>query len=196
MNSKAQKSTLKKFLKLHLPEKIWVLSHPFVAGKANIISENAYKIAEEKLSDPDLDGDGSGGQVDAFRHALWMAMLTQEIGAWRARRLGIAHEKSNETDFKNKTLEEGFLPNFVSCQMDLQNNELGIDIAKKNKTCTQTELIEIVKKKVIEGQAVKIKKNKNREFLDSQGKIIPKQNYLGKWYSPKTLVRSDFQSDN
>jgi len=42
-----------------------------------------------------LDGDASGGQVDAFRHAYWMARLHQEIGKRAAFSLGKSHEKEN-----------------------------------------------------------------------------------------------------
>ncbi len=191
MISISQNSAVNKFAKLHFAEKIWVMTHPFVAKKASVISLRAYKLAENMISDTDLDSDASGGQVDAFRHTLWMAMLTIEIGAWKSRRLGIAHEKGNKVDFRKKTLEEGNLPCYISCKMDLTNNELGIKIGKEYKNLSEYKLTRIVKQQILEGKAVKIKKNPEGKFLDSSGKIISDSDYIGRWYSPKTLIPSN-----
>ena len=91
-------SNWKQFKKLSSPKKIWVLFHPFKANKALMVSKEAYRIADSIKKSPLLDGDASGGQVDAFRHAFWMASLTAEIGWRKARKLGVAHEKGNYKD--------------------------------------------------------------------------------------------------
>lgn len=190
--SMAQESNFKKFCNLHFAEKVWVLTHPFVAKKALAITNKAQSVANKMIHDKDFDGDYNGGQVDAFRHSFWMASLSQKIGYRKAVRLGKAHEKGNKKDFDNKVLEEGSLPCFVSCEMDLRNNEVGARIGKKHKNATQEELITIVKEKVLEGRMFIVKKNNKGEFLTSQDKIIDKKDYIGKWFTPKTLVSSNY----
>lgn len=189
-------STIKSFFNLHFPEKIWVLTHPFIAVKTMKITNLSSEISTEAITDTDLDGDYSGGQVDAFRHTLWMAMLSQKINPKKAYKLGVAHEKGNEIDYKKKTLEEGFLPDFVSCEMDLKNNNIGIEIGKNNKNASLEDLKLIVKQAVLSGECYKIKKDKNRNFLDKKGNIIPEEDWKGKWNNPKVLVKSDYCSDN
>jgi hypothetical protein len=120
-----------------------------------------------------------------------MAYLTQHIGARKALKLGIAHEKGNEIDFRNRNLEENYLPCFISCKMDYFNNEIGVEIGKNNPNLAKNELIVLVKKTILSGKAVIVKKNRNADFLDSEGRIIPKKEYFGLWHTSKTLVQSN-----
>jgi hypothetical protein len=195
INSQAmsQESKIKQFMDLHFPVKLWVITHPFVVTKSLQISNIARDAAKEREYDPDLDGDYAGGQVDAFRHGFWMAVLTKEIGAKKARKLGRAYEKSNYIDFKKKILEDKYLPDFISSKMDLQNNEVGIKIGMFNKFRTYSELNEIVKKSVLSGDFYVVKKDKEGRFLSSLDKIIPESEYFAKWYTPKTLVNSNYE---
>ena len=78
----AQKTPSKMFCKLSGPEKAWVIFHPFIAKKTWKITEQARMETKSLLLDPRLDGDEDGGQLDAFRHAFWMASLSQKI-CWR-----------------------------------------------------------------------------------------------------------------
>ena len=73
-------TNFKSFFDLSRPKKTWVLFHPFKAIKSLEISKEAKRIADSIKKTNLLDGDASGGQVDAFRHAYWMARLRQEIG--------------------------------------------------------------------------------------------------------------------
>jgi hypothetical protein len=192
--SGAQSGIFKKFISLRSPEKIWILKHPFIARKAYKITQEVQRISNEMIKDTTLDGDYSGGQVDAFRHALWMSSLTIKIGSKKAHSLGVAHEKSNRIDYEKRKLEELHVPDSISSAMDLKNNDIGIKIGMENTSCTQPELIEIVKKAVIMGKLVVIKKDKNRNFLDWEGNKIDDTKWQGKWYNPKILVPSDQSS--
>lgn len=183
---------LKEFFSLHFPEQIWIITHIFIAKKVRVLSMQARKIADEHKTDPELDGDYSGGMVDAFRHTLWMAMITQSFAEKVARSLGKVHEKGNKIDFKKKILEEKYLPDAVSCEMDLRNNEIGIMIGKTHKNASLEELIKIVKKAVLDGWTWKIKKDKNKNFLDVYNQKIPENQWKGKWFTPKTLIPTDF----
>jgi hypothetical protein len=189
----SEESVFQKFRKVRLPIKIWILTHPFVARKAWQLTEESLKIAESEISDSDLDGDFSGGQVDAFRHVFWMAYLTQNIGSRKALKLGTAHEKSNEIDFRKRAMEENYLPTFVACKMDYLNNETGAKIGLENPNLKKEDLIVLVKKTVFGGKTVMIKKNKIGQFLDSEGKIIPEKEYIGLWHTSKTIIESNFK---
>lgn len=187
-----EKSMLKQFLNLHIPEQWWVICHPFIAVKTWKITKNVEQIAKEMEKSSELDSDGNGGQVDAFRHCLWMASLCQKIRWKKAYRLGVAHEKGNRIDYKRGNNEDGSLPDAISSEMDLRNNEVGIKIGKKYKKASREELIEIVKQAVLNGELWIIKKTEKGEFLDWDGNIIPKEEYIGKWNNRKCIVPSNF----
>ena len=188
----AQKSIVKQFLDIHYPEQIWVLFHPFVAKEALAIAHNARAVSTEMRNDPDLDGDYSGGQVDAFRHAYWMATLGAAIGERKARWLGKAHEKGNKIDFAKSKLEEGALPDFKMSEMDLANNEVGLRLARQHKNYNDEQFKVLVKERVIAGEMFIVKKNAKGQFLNSKGKIISEDEYYRLWHTPKKLVPSNF----
>ena len=175
-------------MKLSCPEKWWVVGHPFVAKKALKISEYARAITEEVKENGLLKGEGNGDQLDAFRHTFWMANLTLEIGGRRAKKLGKAHEKGNYQDFKKHQLEDGILPDKVSSEMDLYNNDVGIAIGKQS---SSFELKNIVIELVLQGNCKIIKTDKKGNFLDAEGNIIPTENLKGKWENEKCLVSSN-----
>ncbi len=189
----AQESYLKQFMKLNFSMKWWALTHPFIVKKAFKISNLARDEANKIKNDSILDGDYSGGQVDAFRHGYWMAILTTKIGGRRAFKLGKAYEKSNKTDFRKKKLEDNYLPDYVSCKMDLLNNEIGIRMGKHNIHSSKEKMKSIIIEAVLEGKMHILKKNKKGEFLSKSGKIIPDEEHVGKWHSPKTLVPSNYK---
>ncbi|MEA3451230.1 MAG: hypothetical protein U9Q83_04935 [Bacteroidota bacterium] len=177
---------------MHFSEFWWLVTHPFIAKKTLDISKHARNIADEYIADTELDGDNNGGMVDAFRHCLWMAMLVQEIKPKAAKKLGNAHEKGNYKDFKKKILEEDSLPDYKSCEMDLKNNSVGLELGKEFLGSDLETLIQLVKKKVTSGVCWKIRKNSMGRFLDENANIIPPKDWIGKWITPKILVPSDF----
>lgn len=178
---------------VHSSEIWWVLTHPLIAKDAYEITKKASKIAADHINDPDLDGDYNGGQVDAFRHTLWMAMLVQKIKPKAAYKLGIAHENGNYKDYKKHKLEENSLPDYVAGQMDLNNNNVGIDIGQIYKGTLQDTLELVVKRAIKDGKCWIIKKNKSGDFLDENNMVIPENQWKGKWKTPKILVRSDYR---
>ena len=90
----------KSFRTLSGPEKYWIITHPFIAKKVWKITSHTLAITKEVINDSLLDGDEAGGQVDAFRHAFWIASLSQKICWRKALSLGKAHEKGNYRSFK------------------------------------------------------------------------------------------------
>lgn len=184
-------STNKGFFDLSGPKRLWVLFHPFKAKKSLNISIETNKVADSIKLTSVLDGDASGGQVDAFRHAYWMARLRQEIGKSAARSLGKAHEKENYQTFKKRQLEDGIVPDEISSIMDLHNNEEGLKLVKNRSKISQKNLIDKIINAIKEGKMKIIKKDKKGNFLTCEGEIISKQSLKGKWINNKCLIDSN-----
>lgn len=178
----------KQFWELSRPEKFWAVSHPFALKKVAASTSEA-RYWTKILSDSVLKYEGNGDQLDAFRHAYWMALLSSRIGARRACSLGYAHERGNYIQFKKGKLEDGVLPDSMSCQMDLLNNEKGICIALKLKSHSAIEIRDSVLQHIFSGDLYMLKKNLNGDFLDCSGNIIPKSN-VKTWNISKCMIRT------
>ena len=132
---------------------------------------------------------GNGDQLDAFRHTYWMARLAQEIHWRKAKRLGKAHEKGNYRQFKKGKLEDDVLPDKISSEMDLFNNQVGLNLGKSNKEQElKNEVIRLVK----DGKCKILKTDVAGNFLDENNKIIPIEELKGKWKNRKVLVDSNY----
>lgn len=180
-----------KFKKLSKPHKNWVVWHPFKAEKALKISEEARRVSDSIGKTDLLDKDASGGQVDAFRHAYWMARLNQYIGKRASLSLGKAHEKDNYLTYKKKKLEDGIIPDKASMEMDLYNNSVGVTLTTKNSATSKNGLIYKIVNAIRSGRMKIIKKDKNGQFLTCKGEIINKDSLKGKWKNNKCLVASN-----
>ena len=181
----------KGFFDLSGPKKIWVLFHPFKAKKSLKISQEAKIVSDSIAKTNLLDSDASGGQVDAFRHAYWMARLRQELGESAARSLGKAHENENYQTFKKNKLEDGIVPDEISSIMDLHNNEEGLKLILKRSELSQQSLIYAIVNAIKDGKMKIIKKNKEGNFLTCEGEIIPLKSLKGKWQNKKCLIASN-----
>ncbi|WP_420552075.1 DUF6973 domain-containing protein [Tenacibaculum aiptasiae] len=184
-------SNWKKFKKLSHQKKMWVVFHPFKAKKALDVSREANRIADSIKKSPLLDGDPSGGQVDAFRHAFWMASLRQKIGLNAARSLGKAHERENYKTYKKRKLEDGVVPDKISTTMDLFNNEFGLSLTYKGSKTPKNGLIYRIINAIHAGKLKIIKKDKNGRFLTCKNKLISQESLNGKWENNKCLVNSN-----
>lgn len=174
-------------------EKRWVMWHPFIAKNVFKLSEEAIIVTKSLLTDSTLDGDMSGGQLDAFRHAYWMALITQKYGVKIAMSLGKAHENGNYQYYKRNKKEDGVLPDFESSQMDFLNNDIGIEIGKnihfENKTMLKVLVINYIK----EGKLYVMLKNKSNLYLDCDRNLIVNDKKL--WYTGKCIVPSNYKKE-
>jgi hypothetical protein len=186
---------LKSFFDLSCPKKVWVLLHPFKAVKSLEISKEANRVADSIKKTNLLDGDASGGQVDAFRHAYWMARLQQKIGKRAARALGKAHEKTNYQQYKNRLLEDGEAPDKVSSDMDLYNNEIGLSLTQKGISHPKDGLIYTIVNAILAGKLKVIKKDTNRNYLSCDDKLITQKELKGKWKNNKCLMNSNYSKN-
>lgn len=184
----ARENKLKAFCHLSRPEKCWVVLHPFVASKAWKATQLTRQLSIEISKDTILDGDLNGGQVDAFRHTYWLALLSQKMRWKKAWRLSEAHEKGNYLAFRKGKMEDGILPDSASSAMDRFNNQLGIDIGRANKFAEKDSLTRLVVQAILNGHAKVLAKNSHGDYLDCKGNIISVNSK--KWNIPKCLIPS------
>jgi len=184
-------SAAQSFFELSSPEKWWVFFHPFKAKRALIISHKALKVTDSISKTNQLINDLNGGQLDAFKHSYWMVGLAVKIGMKPALKLGKAHEKGNYKAFKNGKLEDGFMPDKISSDMDLYNNITGAQIANNYGHLTKEDLIELIIEKIKKGKMKVIKKDNRGNFLNCEGDIIPDKILLGIWENDKCLIFSN-----
>lgn len=169
--------------------KKWALLHPFKAKKAFIISNEAIKVSDSIATTNLLDKDKAGGQIDAFRHAYWMAILQIEIGKNAAFSLGKSYERANYKSFKKGVLENGIYSDFTSKKMDLFNNKMGLTFSIKSDTRSKNGLIYKIVNAIKRGDLKVIKKDCLGNYLTCGGTIILKEN-LKKWKNNKCLITS------
>ena len=176
------------------PEKCWAVCHPFIVKKTIRLSKESLTVTDSIKNSGALDGDISGGRVDAFKHSYWMALLVQNI-RWRAAwKLGKAHEKGNYLSYK-KALKTGKSNSHdkVSSDMDMWNNRVGISIGRNNRYTDIKLLQQIIIDSIQTGKMKIIKKNPTAKFLDCEDNIIPNDSLQGKWVNKKCLVPSDYR---
>jgi hypothetical protein len=178
--------------KISCPEKWWAVGHFMIVGKAFRITQECQHITDSLSATERLGKDLQGGQLDAFKHAYWMASLTQKIKWRKAYRLGKAHEKGNYINFR-KGAKQGIksLPDHRSSEMDLWNNNAGIIIGKENRQLNRDQLQELIIDAILRGEMRVLNKDKEGNFLDCENQPIPRERLIGKWENPKCLVPSN-----
>ena len=174
------------------PEKWWAICHPFIVKKAAKLTLETARTLDSLKNAGTLGDDLAGGQLDAFKHSYWMALLSQNIKWRKARKLGKAHEKANYLSFK-KALKKGRnnCHDKVASDMDLWNNEKGIEIGRANKEAGRIKLQQIVIDSINSGAMRIILKNREGKFVDCQNNEIPVDSLAGRWENKKCLVPSD-----
>ena len=173
------------------PEKRWVIRHPFVSIKAKNITDTATHEARRLSSMGLLDTYENGGKQDAFRHAYWMALLSSVIGPKKALLLGRAHEKGNKKEYDNLKLEEGEIPDFISMEMDLWNNDIGVDIGSRHKKKEFVFIKEMVLELINSGACRILKRNKDGLFMTCSGKLLRDKEWRGLWFNERCLMESN-----
>ena len=178
------------FSALSGPEKWWVVCHPFRASKARQTTREVLHVTDSIAAVGILGKDANGGQLDAFKHAYWMAALSERIGQKSALKLGRAHEKGNYRSFKKGRPEDGFLPDRPSSEMDLFNNAAGAAVSQWKKQWTKQELIGKILDMTLEGQ-LRVLKKEGGYFYSCDGHLLDLSELAGYWENGKCLVPSD-----
>lgn len=199
MKSFLNKLTLKKikdlfqdFLALPKAEKKWVLRHPIAASRIPPVKTTVEQVIGKKYKNNELDASYSDGQLDALRHALWMALTARRIGVKKARSLGIAHEKGNKENALKKIKEDGSLADHASTAMDLRNNEAGLRIAQENPGISVKKLIKTIEQQIMAGKLWIVKQDEKGFYLSWEGRQLKENDYKGNWQSPRCIVPSDY----
>lgn len=174
------------------PEKVWSVTHPFKAKKVMKCAQRS-RFVTDSLEKAGVFTDRNGGQLDAFRHAYWTAlMINAGLKEKVVRKVGERHEKGNYIDFKKGKLEDSARADSMMCVMDLRNNDSGISIGKKYRDGDhKLSLIEMIMNETGNGNLAIMSKNESGGYLDANGKLIDLTMYGGKWYIPKVIVKSD-----
>ena len=167
-------------------DKLWVIKNHDKVFRSVDISKSVMKTMDSLDKIDFLGGNKEGGIFDAFRHIYWMYNLSSEVGEECARKVGEIYEGYGEYIFKTTEMS-GY--DSVGRQMDLFNNELGINLAKQNikKRLVFSEIRKIIKL----GKAKIVKKNQNGEDLDINGEIIPTEEWKKSWNNRRVLVNSN-----
>jgi RHS repeat-associated protein len=87
---------------------------------------------------------GDGSQSNAYRHALWQAMLTNKFDAKQATRIGNAHENNLPTNMNQRIFNGEGASDAADQMADLLNNVIGREIGAKNKGASNRNLSEAV----------------------------------------------------
>jgi len=169
----------------------WAIFHPVAAKKIQKHLKEAMLIYQSVKSSKLLDTVESGGTLDAFRHTYTMAYLSRFVKISKLRKLGKAHERGNEYFFYKNQQEFGERADSLACVMDLRNNELGFEIGKNNKKASKDDLKNIIIEQIKAGNAWKLKKNEKNLYVSCQNEAILTDNYKGKWFLPKCLIKSN-----
>jgi len=183
-------STKSRFSKLSGPEKWWVIWHPLKAKRALNISLEALRVTDSVSKTGSIGHDRNGGKLDAFKHSYWIAVMSVEIGETAALKLGEAHERGNYDTFKKGKLEDGFLPDKPSSDMDLFNNKMGAELSRNKNLLTTLQLMDGVIG-MIESGDLRILKKENATFLTCTGQVIAFEELKGKWINDKCLIPSN-----
>jgi hypothetical protein len=185
LNLSAQKFQ-KIYESMTFEDKLWVIKNHDKVLRAVDISKSVMKTMDSLDKVNFLGGNKEGGIFDAFRHIYWMYNLSSEVGEKCARKVGEIYEGYGEYIFKTTEMS-GY--DSVGRQMDLFNNELGINLAKQSikKRLVFSEIRKIIKL----GKAKIVKKNQNGEDLDINGEIIPTEEWKKLWNNRRVLVNSN-----
>ncbi len=169
----------------------WACFHPLAALNIKKQLPKALAVYSAMKKDAVPDAYNSGGKLDAFRHVYTMAFLARDISPRKLRKLGIAHEKGNERQFRKGQQEEGERPDSLASEMDLRNNEMGFMLGAANKAVSDAVLKDLVIKAIGDGEAWYLKRNARSEYVNCAGKPLDLAAYRQTWYVPKCLIRTN-----
>lgn len=114
-----------------------------------------------------LGGKGNpDGQADAFRHAYWNALMTQQYGEAWAAEYATSHERNPKS-------------NHIAVAMDLHNNEVGREIARANPNATADQYAGLVEQAVRDGRLVVI--DPNDTLVPSSADVVTRDTANKPW---------------
>lgn len=168
-------------------EKRWAAFHPIAALKLKKHQKEMFAAYDDVRAKGWLDKYENGGKLDAFRHIFAMAYFSKSVGVKKLRKLGKAREKDDYLKFLKGATENGEAPDSLSSVMDLRNNEIGFALGKLHKKIPLEYLKQKIADHINEGKAYIMKRDKEGNYLDCSGNVIPSTKIKGTWNLPKCL---------
>ena len=157
----------------------YAMQHPINAvrvGQYNQGSNNISTIASNfqvnVANAAGLRTGNEGDQGNAYRHALWQGIITNEMGARQAQRIGNAHEDNIKIDLNQRTfknMEE------ADKAVDLLNNLIGREIGIDNKGASNKTIAIKVAKEFYENGLWTASLNKDGSATIEKTKITREQ---------------------
>ena len=157
----------------------YAMQHPINAvrvGQYNQGSNNISTIASNfqvnVANAAGLRTGNEGDQGNAYRHALWQGIITNEMGARQAQRIGNAHEDNLKIDLNQRTfknMEE------ADKAVDLLNNLIGREIGIDNKGASNKTIAIKVAKEFYENGLWTASLNKDGSATIEKTKITREQ---------------------
>ena len=158
------------------------MKHPINALKVGYYDEGSNNISTiasnfeiNIVNKANLGKRGEGTSGNAIRHTLWQAIITKEIDATHAERIGNAHEDNSKLDMNQKVFD-----NMASADAsaDLHNNIIGRKIGTNNPKASNVNLAKLVLKEYKEKGLWTVTKINGKYHLQ-RTKISQKQYELG-----------------
>ncbi|MES2477741.1 MAG: hypothetical protein V4561_01550 [Bacteroidota bacterium] len=120
----------------------FVLRHPLYGSKIGLVQHNSTNISTNSArfaTNTDLPENSAmeGSHVNAYRHVLWQATITNKMGASIAKQVGNAHEHNPTTDISTRSFST---LSSADETIDLLNNEIGRELGKANPKATMQQL--------------------------------------------------------
>ncbi|MFW6019367.1 MAG: DUF6973 domain-containing protein [Bacteroidales bacterium] len=183
---------LKHFFKVSHQERVWALTHPFIAKEAFDLSMRARAASDSVMQLPYTDSIRCDGLTDAIRHTYWMALLSSRFSAKKACKLGCAHEIANYKNFSTSLSNSDCYHDSVATAMDIHNNRVGLKIGALMKDTAYSVLLQAAIDSVKNGNCMFILRDEDGDFLDENNQPVPRSNIRGKWVTPRQLVPTKF----
>lgn len=114
------------------------IRHPLFAVSTFFATVKTYKIAEKEFAKIH----GKHNKANAFRHALWNALIAKSCSRYSKNREYIIQWTKDVTDWH----EELFINEPLSREMDLHNNQIGRDLFLNNGKISSEELTNVLLK--------------------------------------------------
>ena len=122
----------------------YAMNHPINALKTGMVGDEfAWGISsyasnfQVNLQKQAGFSEDEGGEGNAYRHALWQAMLTRDFGPKQAFRIGNAHENAVPKDLNQRIFED---MSKADRMVDILNNMIGRSIGSENKLLDNKEM--------------------------------------------------------
>jgi len=163
------------FSDLSYAERQFIKNHPIAAWKFRSNAQTSKNATWERFPDiktPQNPNPYLNTKADAFRHAYWMALNTISESESLAREYGIAHESETPTLL------------YQEKDMDLFNNEVGIEIGKAYTDLSS--LADYIYGKILEGKMkylYPLDYNQSPRY-DANGDRVPDCSFCRNGYVP------------